>query len=95
MPVAYLTACYALVMRGGMVKQSKVLIHSGTGAVVLAAIQICLQRGAEVGDWLPLCCGYARTRRLSAAVISAGGKNISSVSFEVLTSSKMDRALTI
>lgn len=47
-PVAYLTAFYALVMRGKMTKDSKVLIHSGTGAVGLAAIRICLFRGAEV-----------------------------------------------
>lgn len=35
-------------MRGRMTKNSKVLIHSGTGAVGLAAIRIALYRGAEV-----------------------------------------------
>ena len=48
-PVAYLTAYYALVMRGGLDKGQKVLVHSGTGAVGLAAIRICLHRGVEVG----------------------------------------------
>ncbi len=47
-PVAYLTAYYALVMRGGLEKGHKVLVHSGTGAVGLAAIRICLHRGCEV-----------------------------------------------
>lgn len=51
-PVAYLTAYYALVMRGRMTKNSKVLIHSGTGAVGLAAIRIALYRGAEVSQTL-------------------------------------------
>ena len=50
-PVAYLTAYYALVMRGGLEKGHKVLVHSGTGAVGLAAIRICLHRGCEV--WAP------------------------------------------
>ena len=47
-PVAYLTAYYALVMRGGLEKGHRVLVHSGTGAVGLAAIRICLHRGCEV-----------------------------------------------
>lgn len=47
-PVAYLTAYYALVMRGGLKKGDKVLVHSGTGAVGLAAIRICLHRQCEV-----------------------------------------------
>lgn len=46
-PTAYTTAYYALVMRGRLRKGMRVLIHSGTGAVGLAAIQICLYRGAE------------------------------------------------
>ena len=48
MPVAYLTAYYALVMRGGLEKGHRVLVHSGTGAVGLAAIRICLHRGCDV-----------------------------------------------
>ena len=47
-PVAYLTAYYALVTRGNMQPHHKVLIHSGTGAVGLAAIRICFHRGCEV-----------------------------------------------
>ncbi|KAK9803549.1 hypothetical protein WJX73_007935 [Symbiochloris irregularis] len=47
-PTAYMTAYYALVMRGRLRSGMRVLIHSGTGAVGLAAIQICLHRGAEV-----------------------------------------------
>eukprot|EP00884_Botryococcus_braunii_P006101 jgi/Botrbrau1/15492/Bobra.43_2s0109.1 len=47
-PIAYSTAYFALVMRGGLRKGQKVLIHSGTGAVGLAAIQICLRRQCEV-----------------------------------------------
>ena len=48
-PTAYMTAYYSLVMRGRLRRGMRVLIHSGTGAVGLAAIQICLTRGAEVG----------------------------------------------
>lgn len=48
-PTAYMTAYYALVMRGRLRSGMRVLIHSGTGAVGLAAVQICLHRGAEVG----------------------------------------------
>ena len=50
-PVAYLTAYYSLVMRGGLVPAHRVLVHSGTGAVGLAAIRIALHRGCEV--WRP------------------------------------------
>jgi len=46
-PVAYLTAYYSLVMRGGLVPAHRVLVHSGTGAVGLAAIRIALNRGCE------------------------------------------------
>ena len=46
-PVAFLTAYYALVMRGGLERGHRVLVHSGTGAVGLAAIRICLHRGCE------------------------------------------------
>lgn len=47
-PVAYCTAYYALVMRGRMRRGQRVLIHSGSGAVGLAAIAVCLHRGCEV-----------------------------------------------
>ncbi len=47
-PIAYLTSYYALIMRGQVRKGMRVLVHSGTGAVGLAAIRICLYRGAEV-----------------------------------------------
>ena len=47
-PTAYMTAYYALVMRGKLRKGMRVLIHSGTGGVGLAAVQICLSRGCEV-----------------------------------------------
>ena len=48
-PVAYMTAYYSLIMRGGLEPGHRVLVHSGTGAVGLAAIRICLHRGCEVG----------------------------------------------
>ncbi|KAK9916399.1 hypothetical protein WJX75_002178 [Coccomyxa subellipsoidea] len=47
-PVAYCTAYYSLVMRGRLRPGQRVLIHSGSGAVGLAAIGICLHRGCEV-----------------------------------------------
>lgn len=47
-PTAYMTAYYSLVMRGRLRKGMRVLIHSATGAVGLAAVRICLNRGAEV-----------------------------------------------
>ena len=55
-PVAYLTAYYSLVMRGGLVPAHRVLVHSGTGAVGLAAIRIALHRGCEV--WRPSTKSY-------------------------------------
>jgi NADPH:quinone reductase-like Zn-dependent oxidoreductase len=61
-PVAYLTAYYSLVMRGGLVPAHRVLVHSGTGAVGLAAIRIALNRGCEARraarprDALFVCC---------------------------------------
>ena len=48
-PVAYMTAYYSLIMRGRLEASQRVLIHSGTGAVGLAAIRICLHRRCEVG----------------------------------------------
>ena len=47
-PVAYMTAYYALLIRGGLQPHHKVLVHSGTGAVGMAAIRICHHRGCEV-----------------------------------------------
>lgn len=52
-PVAYTTAYYALVTRGRLRSNFSVLIHSGSGAVGLAAIQICLSRGCKVWITLP------------------------------------------
>ena len=49
-PVAYCTAYYSLVMRGRLRPGQRVLIHSGSGAVGLAAIAICLHRGCEVSN---------------------------------------------
>ena len=46
--MAYATAYYALLIRGRLRPDFSVLIHSGSGAVGLAAIQICLSRGCEV-----------------------------------------------
>ena len=48
-PVAYMTAYYALLIRGALQKHHTVLVHSGTGAVGMAAIRICHHRGCEVG----------------------------------------------
>ena len=48
MPVAYCTAFDALVIRGRLQPHHRVLVHSGAGAVGLAAIRICLFRGCEV-----------------------------------------------
>ena len=48
MPVAYLTAYYALIMRGRLQEGMQVLIHSACGAVGLACVNICLSRKAEV-----------------------------------------------
>ena len=47
-PVAYMTAYYALLIRGALQKHHTVLVHSGTGAVGMAAIRICHHRGCEV-----------------------------------------------
>ena len=58
-PVAYLTAYYSLVVRGGLAPAHRVLVHSGTGAVGLAAIRIALHRGCEVFA----TCGSAQKRR--------------------------------
>ena len=47
-PVAYATAYDALVVRGRLQPHHRVLIHSATGAVGLAATRIALNRGCEV-----------------------------------------------
>lgn len=48
LPVAYLTAYYALVHLGRMRRGERVLIHAATGGVGLAAIQLARLAGAEV-----------------------------------------------
>ncbi len=47
-PVAYATAYDALVVRGRLQPHHRVLIHSASGAVGLAATRICLNRCCEV-----------------------------------------------
>ena len=48
LPVAYLTAYYALVIRGNLKQGDKVLIHSASGGVGLAAIHIAKRFGAQI-----------------------------------------------
>lgn len=47
-PVIYITAYYALIMRGQLKQGDSVLIHSGTGGVGQAAINICQSLGCEI-----------------------------------------------
>ena len=47
-PVAFLTAWYALFDLGGLHAGERVLIHAGTGGTGMAAIQLARQAGAEV-----------------------------------------------
>lgn len=47
-PIAFLTAFYGLVHAAGLRKGERVLIHSATGGVGLAAIQIARDIGAEI-----------------------------------------------
>ena len=47
-PIAYLTAYYALYELGRMQAGERVLIHSATGGVGLAAIQLAKRTGAEI-----------------------------------------------
>ncbi|RLU25189.1 hypothetical protein DMN91_003281 [Ooceraea biroi] len=47
-PCAYSTCYYALYIRAKMKKGDKILIHSGTGAVGQAAINLSLHKGCEV-----------------------------------------------
>ncbi|CAH0548595.1 unnamed protein product [Brassicogethes aeneus] len=47
-PCVYLTVIYGLFSRAGMKKGDKILIHSGTGGVGQAAIQLALHFGCQV-----------------------------------------------
>ncbi|MFB7497256.1 SDR family NAD(P)-dependent oxidoreductase [Streptomyces sp. NPDC056161] len=47
-PIAYLTAWYGLMELAALREGEKVLIHSATGGVGLAAIQVARRRGAEI-----------------------------------------------
>ncbi|XP_015922805.1 fatty acid synthase isoform X1 [Parasteatoda tepidariorum] len=47
-PVAYATAFYALIIRGGLCKGQSILIHSATGGVGLAAIRIAIHYECEI-----------------------------------------------
>ncbi|HGM7842568.1 TPA: amino acid adenylation domain-containing protein [Serratia marcescens] len=48
LPIAYLTAYYALVVRGDLQRGERVLIHSAAGGVGLAAVHIAKMCGAEI-----------------------------------------------
>ena len=48
LPIAYLTAYYALVIRGDLKRGDNVLIHSASGGVGLAAIHIAKIYGAKI-----------------------------------------------
>ena len=48
LPIAFLTAHYALNYLGRLAKGERVLIHSATGGVGLAAIQLAWEAGAEI-----------------------------------------------
>jgi thioester reductase-like protein len=48
LPIAFLTAVYALEHLGRLAEGEKVLIHSATGGVGLAALQLARRAGAEV-----------------------------------------------
>lgn len=47
-PVAYGTAYLALCIRGNIQRGESILIHSGSGAVGIASINICLHAGLKV-----------------------------------------------
>ncbi|WP_068618108.1 hybrid non-ribosomal peptide synthetase/type I polyketide synthase [Paenibacillus tuaregi] len=47
-PISFMTAYYSLVVRGQLSSGEKVLIHSATGGVGLAAVQIAQWIGAEI-----------------------------------------------
>jgi len=48
LPVAFMTAYYALVVQGRLQAKETILIHSATGGVGLAAVQIARWLGAEI-----------------------------------------------
>ncbi|KAH8678404.1 putative polyketide synthase [Xylariales sp. PMI_506] len=48
LPIVYLTVVYALMFLGQLTKGMSVLVHSATGGVGQAAIQICQMFGAEI-----------------------------------------------
>jgi acyl transferase domain-containing protein len=48
LPISYMTAYYALVKRGQLARGEKVLIHTATGGVGMAAIHIAKWIGAEI-----------------------------------------------
>jgi myxalamid-type polyketide synthase MxaB len=48
MPIAYLTAYYALHHQGRLARGERVLIHRAAGGVGLAAVQLCQRAGAEI-----------------------------------------------
>ncbi len=48
LPATFLTAYYALEKLGHVREGDKVLIHAGAGGVGMAAVQLCLDAGAEV-----------------------------------------------
>jgi NADPH:quinone reductase-like Zn-dependent oxidoreductase len=48
LPIAFLTARYALFRIGRLRRGERVLIHAATGGVGLAAVQLCQQAGAEI-----------------------------------------------
>jgi len=47
-PVVYSTAYYALIIRGKLLENESILIHSGSGGVGYAAITICLSMNCKV-----------------------------------------------
>ena len=47
-PVAYLTVYYSLIIRGKLIRGESVLIHSGTGGVGQAALNVCISMGCEI-----------------------------------------------
>jgi acyl transferase domain-containing protein/NADPH:quinone reductase-like Zn-dependent oxidoreductase len=48
LPFVYLTAYYAMIHLGRLARGERVLIHSGTGGVGLAAIELARRAGAEI-----------------------------------------------
>jgi acyl transferase domain-containing protein/acyl carrier protein len=48
LPIAFLTAMYALQTLGSLQPGERVLVHAGTGGVGMAAIQVALRAGAQV-----------------------------------------------